>query len=91
MKVLAKTGGNSFICEVSEVEVKKFMNTYYNRITQLEIGGEVDLAKGYDFASDARASLKKTQEFIESNGEIIKSIIDGVKIFGVVKGDNHEA
>lgn len=90
MKVLAKAGGNNFICEVNEAEIKKFLNIYYSHLTKLEVGGVIDLAKGYNFASDARDSLKKTQEFIESNGNIIKAIIDGVKVFGVIDGENNE-
>ena len=84
MQVLAKAKGNSFICEVSDAELKKFMNTYYHHQQGLEVGVDVNLAKGYNFASDARESLRKTQEFIESNGDVIEAIIDGVKVFGVI-------
>ena len=84
MKVLAKGKGNTFVCEVSEVEIKKFMNTYYSSSQGLEVGVDVDLAKGYNFASDTRDSLKKTQEFIESNSKTIESILNGVKVFGVI-------
>lgn len=83
MKVLAKAAGNSFICEVNEVEVKKFLNTYYSHVTAMEVGSEVNLAKGYNFASDTRDALKKTEEFISSNKNTIEAIINGINIFGV--------
>ena len=87
MKVLAKVKQNTFICEVEETEMRKFLNTYYSHITKLEVGCDVDLAAGYDFASDARDAMKATQNLINSNKKIIDAIITGVKIFGITEGD----
>lgn len=83
MKVIAKVKYDQYICEVSHDELEKFLNKYYGEMKKLEVNSEIDLGKGYDFFSDTKSALQKTQSFIKSNGEIIKTIIEGVKILGV--------
>jgi len=80
MKVLAKIESGKFLCEVSDHELRKFMKTFGN--FQMRVGENIDLTKGYDFASDAIEAMKKTNEFVSSNKTIIKTIIKGINIFG---------
>jgi len=78
MKVLAKIQSGTFLCEVSDHELRKFMRTFGN--FGMGVGEEIDLAKGYDFASDAIGAMKKTNEFISSNKEVIKTVFEGIKV-----------
>ena len=47
------------------------------------VGERIDLAKGYDFAEDAIKAMEKTNEFISSNKEVIRTIFEGIKIASV--------
>jgi len=86
MKVLAKTADGTFICEVNNTEVEKFMGKYYGNMKKLEAGQSIDLGAQHDFEYTTRQALEKTQAFIEANGEVIKAITDGIKIINF--GDN---
>jgi len=81
MKVLAKIQNGTFLCEVSDHELRKFMKTFGHFV--MNVGEEIDLAKGYDFASDAIDAMKKTNDFISSNKEVIRTIFEGIKIASV--------
>jgi len=64
MKVLAKIESGKFLCEVSDYELRKFMKTFGN--FSMNVGQNIDLAEGYDFAQDAVDAMKQTERFISS-------------------------
>lgn len=86
MNVIAKISDGKFLCEVSDTELRKYMNQYSG--CSMAVGRKIDLAEGYDFAVDAERSMEKTEEFISSNKEIIETILKGIKVFGGVKNDS---
>jgi len=81
MKVIAKVQDGKFLCEVTSREIKEFMNIFNDGNLSMRVGQFIDLGKGYDFAEDARRAMEKTEAFISSNKQVIKSIIEGVKVF----------
>lgn len=83
MKVIGKSGRDSYICEVSHTEIEKYMNLYYGKMESVEVGEKIDLGKGYDFSSDIRDAMGKTSEFIKANKKIISAITDGIMICGL--------
>lgn len=83
MKVIAKIKDGKFLCEVTNYEIKEFMNTFNDRNLDMRVGGEIDLSKGYDFARDAIDAMKKTNDFISSNRDVIRTIFEGIKIASV--------
>lgn len=83
MKVIGKSGRDSYICEVSHTEIEKYLNLYYGKMKSVEVGEEIDLGKGYNFSSDIRDAMKKTSEFIGANKKIINAITDGIMICGI--------
>lgn len=89
MKVIGKVDGDVYICQVSHREIEKFMDLYYNKMGYLAVGDEVDLGKGYDFFQDTKGALKKTEEFIKSNKEVIEMIVTGISLM-TRGGSNHE-
>jgi len=80
MKVIAKATNDTFICEVSNSELEKFMNLYCGKMQKMQVGQEIDLARAYDFARDTRDALKKTSEFIGANAKVIEAILNGVTL-----------
>lgn len=81
MKVLASRQENYktvYICEIRHDELEKFLNLYYDKLKQLKDGEEFDLGKGYNFMQDTVAALKKTEDFIKSNANIINTITTGI-------------
>jgi hypothetical protein len=71
-----------YICEVSHTEIEQFLNTYYGGTKRLEVGAEVDLGKGYDFAKDAKDAMDKTSDLIKSNKKVIEAILNGIQVVG---------
>jgi len=89
MKVIGKTGlRGEAICVVNHTELEKFMNLYYGKMDPLEVGDEIDLGKGYDFAADSATALQKTQAFIAANDKTIKAILDGVSLYSDVSSNS---
>lgn len=82
MKVIGKTDNDSYICIVSQAEIEKFLNKYYNKMDKLCVGNVVDLGRGYDFACEARDCMKQTKDFIGANKKIIAAIFSGIEILG---------
>lgn len=80
MKVIAKVDNRMYLCQIGHTELEKFMNLYYNEMKTLEVGNELDLGKGYDFLRDAQDALKKTEEFITANKEVIEMIVTGISV-----------
>jgi len=83
MKVIAKVQDGKFLCEVTNREIKEFMNTFNEGSMNMRVGQIIDLGKGYDFARDAIDAMKKTNDFISSNKEVIRTIFEGIKIASV--------
>lgn len=81
MKVIAKISRSQYVCDVTHTEIKKFLNRYYGSgsLGILEVGQEIDLGKGYDFRSDIRDAMQKTQEFIEGHEKVVTAILNGLK------------
>jgi len=48
----------------------------------LKVGQVVDLGRGYDFASEAKAAMKATSELIEKNKKVVEAIFNGIQIIG---------
>ena len=86
MKVVGKTE-DGYICEVNHSEIEKFLNLYYGKLQRINIGAIIDLGKGYDFYQDTKKCLEITQNFINSNKNIIESILNGIQIMGHRKED----
>ncbi len=84
MKVIAMGDGH-YVCTVDHTELEKYMNLYFGKMPNLKIGDVVDLGKGYSFHHDTKDALRKTEEFIKSNKQIIDAITSGISLFG---GDN---
>jgi hypothetical protein len=85
MKVLGLSGQNydkKYICEVDHEELEKFLGQYYGKMNKLEVGQEVDLGKGYDFARDAKDAFNSLQDVIDKNAKVLKAITDGVSFLG---------
>lgn len=82
MRVLARIDRDKFICECSDVEIEKFMNLYYGKMAEPKVGDVIDLAKGHDFADDAKRAMSATAELIRTNGKVIRAIVEGVAMFG---------
>ena len=82
MKVIGKIAKDKYICEVSHIEIEKFLDQYYGKLKNLEVGSEIDMGKGYDFMLDTTSALKETKQFLNKNAKIIKKIIEGIDIMG---------
>ena len=82
MKVIAKKGHDTYICEVNHTEIEQFLGLYYGRKTPLKEGEEVNLGEGYDYASEIKEAFKQTQTFVKSNQKIITAIMNGLSVFG---------
>ena len=89
MKVIGTSSISTYICEVSNSELEKFMNQYYcnNSLKELEAGDVVDLGRGYDFARDTQDAIRKTEEFIKSNKKIVETILNGFSFMGNVQAE----
>lgn len=82
MKVIGTGHSGKYLCEVDHTELEKFLGQYYGNMKRLKIGDHVDLSRGYDFADEARAACKATEEFIKNNSKMIRAIMDGITILG---------
>lgn len=80
MNVLGKTGNASYICEISHKEIEKFLGLYYGNLKDVKVGDVIDLGKGYDHASEIKAAMDKTREFVQAHQKTINAIINGLRI-----------
>lgn len=80
MKVIGSGGNGKYICEVSHLELEKFLDLYYGKQKRLEVGDEVDLSKGYNHAADVEKALQSTRSFIQDNQATVTAIINGLRI-----------
>jgi hypothetical protein len=85
MKVIGIVDHGHYLMQVSHSEIEKHLNLYYDKLKKLKVGDEVDLGKGYDFASDIKESMMTTRGFIEANKEIIEAIMNGMQVIGRIE------
>ena len=83
MKVIGKISSDEYICTIRHSEVEKFMNLYYNNLKKLNVGDEISLATGYEFHSDVKEMLTKTEAFLSVNKKMIKTITDGISFLAI--------
>ncbi|SBV93230.1 hypothetical protein KL86DPRO_10498 [uncultured delta proteobacterium] len=91
MLIIGKISDRKYICEVTHTEIEKFMNLYYNNMKKFEVGDEVDLGKGYDFSVQTQNAMKKTEDFIAGNKEIIEAILNGISVVGYASQPEEKA
>lgn len=83
MKIIATVGpGGPYIAEVTHTELEKYLDLYYNKLERLQVGQVIDLGKGYDFHKETMSALKKTEDFISANKDVIQSILNGITLLG---------
>ena len=91
MKVIGAISDGHYICEVTHTEIEKFMNLYYNNMKKLKVGDEVNLGEGYNFSVQIKDAMKKTEDFIAGNKEIIEAILNGISVVGHASRPEEEA
>jgi len=74
MKVIGLIDSKKYLMEVNKDEIEQFMNLYYNKMENLNVGDEVNLGKGHDWYYDTKKALDATKNFFESNIKIINVI-----------------
>lgn len=79
---IASYHGDTYIAEIDHSEIEKFLKLYHNGLTKLKVGQVVDLGRGYDFASEAKATMKATSELIEKNKKVVEAILNDIQIIG---------
>lgn len=80
MNIIGVAQDDTYICQISHKEIEKFLNLYYNKLGRIKVGDCVDLGRGYDFHADTINALKKTEEFVRGNKQIIEAITEGITI-----------
>lgn len=84
MRIIGKGGGDFYIAMINHTELEKFLGLYYGNMKRLEVGSDVDLGKGYDYAADIQSAMKKTSDLITSNQSVIAAIMNGLTITAAV-------
>ena len=72
MKVVAIVDHKKYLCEISHVEIEKFLDLYYENLQVLRVGDSVDLSKGYNFANDMEIAVKKIEGFFSATDAILQ-------------------
>lgn len=72
MKVIAKASESKYLCEVSHDELEKFMGKYYGKLEKLNVGQELHLGLGYDFATRIEHACKQMRESMKAFDEAKK-------------------
>ena len=73
----------NYIAVVNHTELEKFLNLYYGKRDKLNVGDEVDLGAGYDYAADISRAMRETRSFVKANGKIITAILSGLNITAI--------
>ncbi len=55
MKIIGTKDRDTFIAEVSKMELEKVFDKYYDKLGEIMVGKEFLLCNGYDFRSDIQA------------------------------------
>lgn len=58
MKIIGDAGNKNYLVEISHTEIEKVIGKYYGKLKALKVGEVVDIAAGYDFASDILSACK---------------------------------
>ena len=58
MKIIGDAGNKNYLVEISHTEIEKVIGKYYGKLNALKVGEVVDIAAGYDFASDILSACK---------------------------------
>lgn len=74
MKVIARANQSTYICSVSHDELEKFMGMYYGKLERLEVGEELNLGLGYDFATRIESACKNMAVAMSSFDDAKKSM-----------------
>lgn len=68
-----------YVCTVGHTELEQFLNLYYGKMKSLNVGDEVNLAKGYNYAQEIGLAMRTTKEFIESSQSVVNAILNGLR------------
>lgn len=82
--MIGKKNNSTYICEVDHTELEKYFNLYFNKLKNLDVGEDVDLAKGYDYSGEICSALESTRDFISSNKKIVEAILNGLSIESII-------
>jgi ribonucleotide reductase alpha subunit len=75
MKVLGTSkDAKTYICEVNHEEIEKFLDLYYNNMSKLNVGDEINLGEGRDWWQATLQALTKTEDFFKAHQNNIKAI-----------------
>lgn len=78
MKVLAKVDSKKYICEISHLEIEKFLDLYFGNLKELKVGDEIDLGDGYNHFEKTKRALESTQDFFKKNIDNIRAITNAM-------------
>lgn len=78
MKVIGIVDDYTYLCEMKHTEIEKFTNLYYDKMKKMRVGDVLDLGKGYNFHIETLDALRKTEEFIKANKDVINAIMNGI-------------
>jgi len=76
VKVIAKASDSKYICEVSHEELEKFLGQYYGNMRRLEVGQELNLGQGYDFAGRIESACKSMTDAMTQFDRARKTMTD---------------
>lgn len=82
MLVIGKVKNDEYICTISHIELEKFLGLYYGGKKTIEVGEEINLGIGYDYVKETESAMRKTEEIIKSNKDIITAIMNGIMVIG---------
>ena len=74
MKVIGMIDTKKYLVEIEHTEIEKFLNLYYDNMKALNVGDELDLAKGYDWYIETKNALDITRNFFKSNAKTIDAV-----------------
>lgn len=88
MKVIGMGGdqwSSTYIVTLGHAELEMFLNLYYDKLPKLKVGDEVDLGRGYKFASEIKDAMTKTRDFVQANQKVVTAIMQGLSIEALVR------
>lgn len=85
MKIIGLTGDDwdsQYIATVSHSELERYLGLYYvsdkDKLKHLKVGDAVDLGKAHDYTVKIADAMRKTQEFVKANQEVVTAILNGL-------------
>lgn len=78
MKIIATVRHKVYLAEVSHTELEKFLNLYYNKLKELNVGQEIDLGKGYDHFRDTQAACSAVKDVVDKGAKFISTLTEGI-------------